>query len=287
MVLVAALTAAAVLGFLAWTGGYYLLPLWERPDAPVHGLLRPSGTAGHLFGLVGAGMVVVGVLLYSSRKRVPVLQGQGPMRTWLNVHIYLCLTGPILVSLHTAMKLRGLGVYSFWSMMIVAGSGIVGRWLYQQFPRTIRGTEMSLEEIRAEQADVRARLTGEFALSAGFLAEVDALADRSVRRVRSSSGDGALALPLLLVDDLARPFRVARLRRRLLRERHLARAEAHALLDLIRRQVATVRRIAFLGTFRRFFTSWHVTHLIFFVAMFTLLVLHVAAALFFGAGGGG
>jgi hypothetical protein len=160
----------------------------------------------------------------------------------------------------------------------------VGRWLYQQFPRTIRGNEMSLEEIRADQADVRARLEGEFKLSAATLAEVDALAAGSVRRIRTSSGDGVLALPLLLVDDALRPWRLAALRRRLHSEHHLPRREAHGLLELIGRQVATERRIAFLGTFRRFFTYWHVMHLVFFVAMFALLILHVASELFFGAG---
>jgi len=282
VLLLGILSAAAALGYLTWAGRYYLLPLWERPDSPLHALLRPSGSVGHALGWAGAGAILVGVLLYSSRKRLSLLQRRGPMRTWLNVHIYLCLVGPVLVSFHTALKLRGLGVYSYWSMMIVAGSGIVGRWLYQQFPRTIRGREMTLEEIRGEQAEIRGRLQTEYGLPAAALAEVDALAAGSVQRIGSRGG--ALALPLLLVDDALRPLRVARLRRRLHAAHRLPRREAHTLVTLIRRQVATERRIAFLGTFRRFFTYWHVTHLVFFVAMFVLLLLHVASELFFGAG---
>ncbi len=282
VLLLGILSAAAALGYLTLAGRYYLLPLWERPESPLHALLRPSGPVGHAFGWVGAGGILVGVLLYSSRKRLGFLQRRGPMRTWLNVHIYLCLVGPVLVSFHTALKLRGLGVYSYWSMMIVAGSGIVGRWLYQQFPRTIRGREMTLEEIRADQAEVRQRLETEYRLAPAALAEVDALAAGSVRSIRSRAG--VLALPLLLVDDALRPFRVARLRRRLRAAHRLPRHETHALVTLIRRQVATERRLAFLGTFRRFFTYWHVTHLVFFVAMFVLLLLHVASELFFGAG---
>jgi hypothetical protein len=279
----AVLTGAVLLGFLSWTGRYYLLPLWDRPDSPLHPLLRPSGRVGHPLGWAGAAMIVVGVLIYSSRKRIPLLQRRGPMRTWLNVHIYLCLVGPVLITCHTALKLHGVAVYSYWSMMIVASSGILGRWLYQQFPRTTRDKEMSLEDLRNDQTEARARLETEFGLSSAALAQVDAMAKRSVRAV----GQGALALPRLLLDDFARPFRLAALRRRLLAERRLPRNEAHALLDLLRRRVAAERRIAFLGTFRRFFTYWHVTHLIFFVAMFAMLVLHVASVLFFGAGGNG
>ena len=279
--MVAILTGAAMLGYLSWAGRYYLLPLWERPDSPLHALLRPSGRVGHWLAYVGAGMIVIGVFIYSSRKRVPFLQRRGPMRTWLNVHIYLCLVGPLLVSFHTALKLHGVAVYSYWSMLIVASSGIFGRWLYQQFPRTTRDKEMSVEDMRTDQAEARSRLEAEFQLSPASLAEVDALAERSVRSI----GQGALALPRLLMDDIARPFRLAALRRHLLSERRLPRSEAHALLGLLRRRVAAERRMAYWGTFRRFFTYWHVTHLIFFVSMIAMLVLHVASVLFFGAVG--
>ncbi len=227
-------------------------------------------------------MVLIGVILYSGRKRLRPMRGRGPMRTWLNLHIYLCLAGPFLVTLHTSGKLHGLGVYSFWSMMVVAASGIVGRWIYQQFPRTIKGELMSLEDIRSEQAERRARLSTDFKLAPAQLAAIDAVTERSVGRVRAGTGGGLKALPFLLLDDLARPFRMARLRRRLRRERHLARREARAIFDLIGRQVATARKVAFLDTFRSLFGYWHVVHLVFFAAMLVLLVLHVASEAFFG-----
>jgi hypothetical protein len=281
VIVAAVLTGAAMLGYLWWAGRYYLLPLWDRPDTPLHALLRPSGRIGHPLGWVGAALIIIGVIIYSSRKRAPFLQRRGPMRTWLNVHIYLCLVGPLLVTYHSALKLHGVAVYSYWSMMIVASSGIFGRWLYQQFPRTTRDQEMSVEDMRTDQAEARRRMETEFHLSAGALAEVDALAERSVQRI----GHGVLALPKLILDDLTRPLRLAALRRHLQRERKLPRSEAHALLGLLRRRVAAERRIAYWGTFRRFFTYWHVTHLIFFVSMFSMLVLHVASVLFFGAVG--
>jgi len=283
VVVLAVLTGVAMAGFLSWAGRYYLLPLWERPDSPLHALLRPSGSVGHLLGWVGAGMIVVGVIIYSSRKRIPFLQRRGPMRTWLNVHIYLCLVGPLLISYHTALKLHGVAVYSYWSMFIVASSGIIGRWLYQQFPRTTRDQEMSIEEMTKDQVETRRRIETDFQLSAASLADVDAMAERSVQGI----GHGVFALPRLVIDDLTRPFRLAHLRRHLLRERKLPRSEAQKLLGLLRRRVAVDRRIAYWGTFRRFFTYWHVTHLIFFVSMIAMLVLHVASVLFFGAAGNG
>jgi hypothetical protein len=283
LILIVGLGSAAVGAmFLARSAGYYTLPLWNRPDSPLHEALRPSGSLGHPFAWVGSAVMLVGVLLYSTRKRLGLLRGRGPMRTWLNLHIYLCLSGPFLVALHTAGKLRGLGVYSFWSMMIVAASGIIGRWIYQQFPRTIKGELMSLEEIRSEQSERRARLSSEFGLAREQLDAIDAITERSVGRIGKGTGGGLRALPRLLLDDLARPFRLAVLQRRMRRERNLARREARAVFQLIGRQVATARKLAFLDTFRSLFGYWHVVHLVFFAAMLVLLVLHVASELFFG-----
>jgi hypothetical protein len=281
VLLLGIITAAAFIGYLTQTGRYYLLPLWERPDNPLHLTLRPSGSLGHLLGIIGTCLVIVGVILYSSRKRIGVLQGRGPMRTWLNVHIYLCLVGPTLVLLHSALKFGGFAAWSFWSMAIVAGSGIAGRWIYQQFPRTIRGQEMSLEEIQAEQATARELLERAHAHAPQALAAADAFAAASVARFRTMRGP--LGLPRLFLDDVLRPFRLATLRRRLRRQGRLPRQEVLAVIGLVRTQVTIARRVAFLDFFRRLFLYWHVTHMIFFVAMFVLLIVHVGAAIMFGA----
>jgi hypothetical protein len=282
-VIAAAGVVSAVAGaaFLARVGGYYLLPLWERPASPLHQAFRPSGDIGHAFGWVGAALMLLGVLLYSGRKRLAGMRGRGPMRTWLNAHIYLCLVGPFLVMLHTAGKLAGLGVYSFWSMVVVAASGIVGRWIYQQFPRTIRGDLMGLEQVRAEQARVAARMEG-YGLSTSLLRQIEALSEHTARRARG--GGGLRAIPALLIDDLARPWRMAGIRRGLRRERRLTRGDRKALRELIAEQAAIARRMAFLDTFRRVFAYWHVIHLAFFAAMLALLFMHVGSELFFGAG---
>jgi hypothetical protein len=280
VLLVAVLTGAAAIAFLSTAGRYYLLPLWERPDSPLHRVLRPSGSVGHLIGIAGTVMVLVGVLLYSTRKRLRPLQSRGPMRTWLNVHIYLCLAGPMLVTFHTALKFGGFAAYSYWSMMIVAASGIVGRWLYQQFPRTIRGRELSLQEIQAEQAQAHELLRLVHTRSPHALREAEVFAQQAVARIKAVHG--ILTLPRLFVDDLARPFRLRRLRSRLVRRGGLPAGEAHAVIELVRDQVTTARRLAFLGLFRRLFLYWHVTHLVFFVAMLVMLVLHVGTVMLFG-----
>ena len=149
--------AAAVVGWLAWQGAdYYATPLVERPRHDGYWALKPGGSRGHLLGVVGSGLMVV-MLVYSLRKRVKALKGLGRLRDWLDFHIFCGIIGPLLVVLHSSFKVQGLVALSFWSMVAVALSGVLGRYLYLQIPRTRAGDELTLAEVEAEVRELSAR----------------------------------------------------------------------------------------------------------------------------------
>jgi len=134
--------------YLAFEGvDYYLLNIEHRFDHPDHQILKPSGALGHGLGIIGSLMMIVGVSIYMVRKRIRMFSRLGILKHWLEFHIFLCSLGPILVLYHTAFKFGGIVAVSFWSMMAVVLSGIIGRYIYLQIPRTIEGREMSLNEI--------------------------------------------------------------------------------------------------------------------------------------------
>jgi hypothetical protein len=58
-----------------------------------------------------------------------------------------------MVLYHTSFKFGGIVAVSFWSMVAVFLSGIVGRFIYIQIPRTIEGRELSLNEVRNLEGD--------------------------------------------------------------------------------------------------------------------------------------
>jgi hypothetical protein len=109
--------------------------------------LKPSGVLGHGFGIIGSLMIVIGVVTYMTRKRYRFLSRLGILKHWLEFHIFLCTLGPVLVLFHTAYKFGGLVAISFWSMVAVFLSGIAGRFIYLQIPRTIEGQELSLNDM--------------------------------------------------------------------------------------------------------------------------------------------
>ena len=67
------------IGFLAFIAvgihgfDYYVTPKDERPFLADYAEMKPSGTFSHGLGVVGATMITVGVVLYSSRKRIRAL----------------------------------------------------------------------------------------------------------------------------------------------------------------------------------------------------------------------
>lgn len=134
-----------VLVLLAINGyEYYSTPLEERFFNPNHAVLKPSGNLGHGFGIIGALMMIIGVSVYMIRKRVKLFFNLGYLKYWLEFHIFLCTVGPVLVLYHTAFKFGGIVSISFWSMVLVVLSGVVGKFLYGQIPRTINGQEMGI-----------------------------------------------------------------------------------------------------------------------------------------------
>ena len=94
---------------------YYTTPLEERFFQSNYDLLKPSGVLGHGFGIIGSLMMIFGVAIYMIRKRVRSFFNLGFLKHWLELHIFLCTVGPILVLYHTAFKFGGIVAVSFWT----------------------------------------------------------------------------------------------------------------------------------------------------------------------------
>jgi hypothetical protein len=92
--------------------------------------------------------------------------------------------------------------------------------------------------------------------------------------------------------DLARPFRVAALRRRVLGFAGVllslggvlpsGNGELESVIGTARRQAALSKRMIFLSRTRQVFQLWHVVHRPFSYAFVVLAMLHIATAMLFG-----
>ena len=113
------LLVAAILSVLGW-----VLPLNE--------FITPKTGLGYWMGIVGASMMLL-LLSYSLRKRYKFLDWSPTLNRWFNAHMFLGLFGPILILYHCGYHLGADNSnMALWSMITVAISGVIGRYLYNK-----------------------------------------------------------------------------------------------------------------------------------------------------------
>jgi len=275
LLFIAVLSLSAVL-VLGLTGlRYYLTPIAERPFRTDHDQLKASGDYSHGLGIVGTALVIVGVSTYSTRKRIRALWRTGRLSAWLQFHIVLCLLGPILVIFHTTFKAGGVAGISLWTMISVWLSGMIGRFLYVQIPRTREGEELSTEQIQLQLAELNQGLT-QTEVGRELSQQIDSTF-RNVTRPTSLSG----TLGALLHLSSAR--RMLRKSSRILIERaHLPAEKGIAIQKTVDARIALLQKSFALGQVARLFHYWHLIHLPFSVIMFITLAAHVVVTILVG-----
>jgi hypothetical protein len=254
---------------------YYQTSLEERFFHPDYASLKPSGVLGHGYGIVGSLCMLLGVVLYIARKRMRSLSRFGILKHWLEFHIFLCTLGPILVLYHTSFKFGGLVAISFWSMVAVFASGVIGRFIYIQIPRTIEGRELSLSEVRDMKSNIETILTESFKLDQESYTVIVESTKKKIEKLDSNL--------------IARFFRKRLDDRRTINsvkavftKNKLERKQARELLKLVKHDISLNRRIDRLTTMQNLFKYWHVAHLPFAFVMLIIMIIHVAVTIVFG-----
>jgi len=256
---------------------FYTLSFAERPFHERYDDLKPSGYESHGYGIVGSSMIIFGVSMYSSRKRIRALRNFGSIKYFLEFHIFLCLLGPALVLYHTTFKFGGLVAVSFWSMTAVALSGIVGRYLYMQIPKGIKGDELSVKELEEESEIIYRKLSNDFGIDPVDIRKIDALA--SPKQTRSVSISSLVTF--FIVSDLTRRGRLKKIILHL-HGKSVDAVTVKKIISIANDRIKLLRRVHFLEQVKNLFHYWHVIHLPFSIIMFVILFIHIGVAITFG-----
>lgn len=274
------LSAVAVVLFVAFVlvglGGwaYYTTPVAVRGYASAHRLLRPAGRAGHLFGVGGFVLMLVPVS-YSVRKKVRRFRDAGSLKTWLEVHVFCGIVGPVLVTFHTSFKFNGIVSVAYWSMVAVVLSGFVGRYLYVRIPRSIRGQELTQVELDARAAAL-ARQIAEAQLPERLLARIDALEHQVV----PATGQ-PLSFAALLTGEVRMRRALAQFSGEMAADDPVPELHREAV-ELIGERATLLRRTAYLKKTKTLFDLWHVFHMPLVYVMFGIVIMHVVVTMYMG-----
>lgn len=238
--------------------GYYETPLEERFYHPNHDWFKPSGIYGHGLGIVGTLMILFGVSIYIARKRYNFMSKYLRLKYLLEFHIFLCTLGPILILYHTAFKFGGIVSIAFWSMVAVVLSGVVGRFIYIQIPRTIEGRELSLNEVKTLQSNLSAEMVTSFNLDESTQVFLENLTHEN----KNNNSIRGL--------------------RKMLKNKGVNSKERREIIKIVKEEMSLAGKIKRLETMQKLFKYWHVAHLPFALIMLVIVIIHVGITLAFG-----
>jgi hypothetical protein len=286
-----AITASAAVAFVAaiaiYGANYYVLPLDERPYSNKYDLLKPGGTIGLKLGVIGTVLFFI-IFLYAFRKVIPWLGRFGTARHWMDFHVIAGITAPIVIAFHASFKFNGIAGFAFWIMLAVALSGIVGRYLYAQIPRSLAAAELSLNELHQGEEKLSEALLEQSMYSAEQIEKaMDVPSADHIRRIGLVRAIGEM-----IALDIGLRFRIAGLRRasctfagKILSVAGLfssGDAETEHIVQLVKQKASLSKRVLFLSHTQKLFHLWHVIHRPFSYAFAVLAVIHIVVVMGLG-----
>jgi len=282
IVVVCVTLALAIYGF-----DYYTLSTADRPFSPKHAILRPSGSIGLKLGFLGLAMFFT-IFLYPLRKHWTWLGRIGSSRHWLDYHVILGIWAPFVIAFHSSFKFHGFAGMAFWIMLSVSLSGVIGRYLYSQIPRSLNAAEISRKELKERQERLATQLHQQKLLpEADLRALLHLPSEETVAKLPM-----LVALAWMMSLDVTRAFRIAKVRRHalgfgeklttlggFLRTRH---RELESGIALAQDDASSAKKILFLDRAEQVFNLWHVVHKPFSYSFAVLALIHIGVVIAMG-----
>jgi hypothetical protein len=247
--------------------------------------LTPGSGIGYWLGIYGS-VAMLSLLIYSFRKRYKAARVIGSIAFWFRTHMILGVVGPVLILFHANFKLGPINSnVALVSMLIVAFSGVVGKYIYGKIHVGLYGRKAQAKEILGEAEELKNSLGDEMQAAVFVHQELNAFS----QSIKQSPGAGAMAnlwagavlavrarvMRAHLISEVSRLIRIEGRSsgwswfERRDRQRQLSR--------VVRLYSAAVLKAAELAFYERLFAAWHVLHLPLFFLMLLTGIIHVWA----------
>ncbi|MBU6260650.1 MAG: hypothetical protein KGO01_19725, partial [Burkholderiales bacterium] len=248
------------------------------------GLYRAGDNVGYWMGVAGGVMMLL-LLAYPLRKHLRFMHGWGKAKTWLVGHMVLGCGGPLLILLHSTFRIGSLNAgVAFYSMVVVAVSGVVGRFLYLRVHRNLSGEKLSLGLLRSK-LDASDAPQAQLRFAPGVVRRCREFESWALERRMVSGAEVLRAMVVLTLLRWRTEFACrAELRRRLVAVAHTEgwsrrklRSRLHAARRLTDEYLGRAQRVAMFAAWERVFSWWHVAHVPFVYILVISAVVHVVA----------
>jgi hypothetical protein len=233
--------------------------------------------------------MMVFLLLYPVRKHVSWMRRVGKVQHWFRAHMVIGILAPILVLYHANFQLGSLtGTVALFSMLLVASSGLLGRYFYTRIHYGLYGRKADLANLGSDAMMIRTYMHRIFAVAPDLQERLTNLEKITLREPYGLLGGVAHTLHIsirsrwcgLLAGMQMRRAQDVIIKRDRLDPREIRKLRATSEYYL-RLYMETIRRVAGFTFFERLFSLWHVLHLPLFVMMLIAGVIHVYAVHFY------
>lgn len=255
---------------------------WIERD---EGHLTPEAGLGYWLGICGSAALLL-MLVYSLRKRVRMPRWFGSVPLWFRIHMLMGVAAPVLILFHANFALGALNSnVALLTMLMVACSGVVGRYLYRKVHSDLSGHKARIKELLVEAEALKCQMGDEFPGASHVVDELAAFGrrfeERIPRRVLSSllfGGYLAVSVRITRARLIAGARQFAKRQAAACgwswreRRRHVAR-----ISDLTSLYFDTILKTAEYAFYERLFALWHFLHLPLFVLMVLSAAVHVWA----------
>ncbi len=258
-----------------------LLAVWQFSRM---NYFKAGDDIGYWLGVAGGVMMLL-LFSYPLRKHFKFSRNWGRLKWWFLVHMVLGVGGPLLILLHSTFRVGSLNAaVALYSMLAVAASGVIGRFIYARVNRGLHGEKASLRDLQSRaglvEEDARSRLS--------FAKEVEARLLAFERRELEAEG-GWLTyarqvfwLPVQQWLTYRRCVRDLHLSLRSLAQdqqwsQELLAKREQASRKLVSEYLHAVTRVAQFTAYARLFSLWHIAHIPFVYLLVISAVVHVVA----------
>jgi hypothetical protein len=268
-------------GMLSKVGNVlYQLALWALLVALVwlgwkvaHGkYYKPGEGLGYNLGLAG-GLMMLTLLLYSARKHLTFMQKLGKLKFWFKIHMTLGVVGPVLVLFHTTFRLGSMNAtIAFYCMLLVAGSGLIGRFVYTRIHKGLYGSRSTLKDAHAELAGS----SGDLKSKLHFFPKVEKKIKHFEYLALETKRGFLAGIWFFLTFDVRRMLLAWRCKRYIhLKLGSSMRDVADEASTLVNQYLTQIQTVAQFKKFEQIFSAWHILHIPLMYMMVATAIFHV------------
>ena len=248
---------------------------WNRRD---DNYISAETGIGYLLGIIGGSLMVI-LLLYPLSKRVSLLTKLLPIRYWFGIHMLFGIIGPVLILFHSNFQLGSTNsTVALTSMLLVAGSGLIGRYIYTHIHHGLYGARKTLRELKQKTEHNHAELIAMYSDDDSLNKRLLSMEEKALRPY---SGLLSSIMHVIHLSFSSRRFKRAYIR--LLNTHHGKHdndgdaVDKKAIIRSFEHYTHALNQTAQFALFERLFSLWHILHLPLFIMMIITAVIHIFA----------